>query len=223
MYKPSRISLSSTNRRSNSARRKTIFYPSLIAQQASVLLSPSFKFFTTDTQDPLLLSNTQYTLPTITFIPISNITTSALLFSSLEIIPTPQSYPPLVLLCSPLPPPFLILSPSDSRPIFRISQMGAEKTAATYLKTNVSVYSKRESSDDERFIYNERGGARAENVLAFSKFPADGGELVNEPLVQIFHRHARDPRKIRAKIPPSLLDWRERNNRRWRPSLSNFV
>lgn len=215
MYKPSRISLSSTNRRSNSARRKTIFYPSLIAQQASVLLSPSFKFFTTDTQDPLLLSNTQYTLPTITFIPISNITTSALLFSSLEIIPTPQSYPPLVLLCSlssPLPPLFLILSPSDSRPIFRISQIRAEKTATTYLKTNVSVYSKRESSDDERFIYNERGGARAENVLAFSKFPADGGELVNEPLVQIFHRHARDPRKIRTKIPPSLLDWRERNN-----------
>ena len=129
LYKPSRISLSSTNRRSNSARRKIIFYPTLIAQQASVLLSPSFKFFTTDTQDPLLLSNTQYTLPTITFIPISNITTSALLFSSLEIIPTPQSYPPLVLFCSlssSLPPLFLILSPSDSRPIFRISQMGRE-------------------------------------------------------------------------------------------------
>lgn len=102
-----------------------LFFTQLLSRNKHPYYFPRLSNFSPQ----ILLSNTQYTLPTITFIPISNITTSALLFSSLEIIPTPQSYPPLVLLCSlssPLPPLFLILSPSDSRPIFRISQMGRE-------------------------------------------------------------------------------------------------
>lgn len=137
----------STNHRFNSTRRKFIFYPTLTEQQAFVLLFPLFLVFQIPhqrcTRSITPPPSPQYTLPPLRYSHLEY-TTSALL-SSTRNNPYPLKVTRRLSSFVSLPPP-LIFSPSDSRPIFS----DGRATAATDLKTNVSVYSKRESSDDER-------------------------------------------------------------------------
>lgn len=192
----------STNHRSNSARRKIIFYPTVIAQQAFVLLFPLFLFLFQifhQIHYSTPLSNTQYILPPLRY--------SHLEYHYLRIItlfarnnPYPLKLPAA---CPPLFPPlplwftanFLDFADGQSNRGSKNERVGLFETWIIGWRTVL-------------YIMSGAGRGWKPRVL---EIPGGRRELVNEPLVEIFHRHARDPRKIRAKIPPtpSLLDWGE--------------
>lgn len=200
----------STNHRLNSARRKIIFYcyratsiritfPALPLPLSN--FSPEIHKIHYSTP----LSNTQYILPPLRY--------SHLEYHHLRIITLfarNNLYPlKLPVACPPLFPPFPLL---DFLPLWFTanfldfadgqSNRGSKNERVGLFETWIIGW--------RTVLYIMSGAGRGWKPRVL-EIPGGRRELVNEPLVEIFHRHARDPRKIRAKIPPtpSLLDWGE--------------